>query len=74
MEERRSDEQIKKGGNRAPRALYRWFEVRVTKEEDTWPESHKRSRKWMGYAEARRALAERPELLEALERSGIKKD
>ncbi|OQO08441.1 hypothetical protein B0A48_06311 [Cryoendolithus antarcticus] len=73
VDEKRTDEQIKKGGPHAPRALYRWFEVRVTKEEETWPEAHKRSRMWMSYAEARSRLADRPELLEALERSSIKK-
>jgi len=46
----------------------------VVKEEGEWPESHKRTRCWMSYERAREALRERPELLEALERSGVKRD
>lgn len=55
----------------APKALYQFFEVTVEKEEVEWPEMHKRARQWLSYAEAAMALAERPELLEALERSSI---
>ncbi|MCJ1311658.1 hypothetical protein MMC25_005331 [Agyrium rufum] len=55
----------------APKALYQFYEVSVEKEEDEWPEMHKRARQWMGYAAAREKLAPRPELAEALERSAI---
>ena len=55
----------------APKAIFQFFEVTVEKEEATWPEMHKRTRKWMSYAEAKEALAARPELLEALNRSSI---
>ena len=57
----------------APKAKYQFFEASVDKEEAEWPEKHKRGRRWMKYAEARDALKERPELSEALERSGIKR-
>lgn len=56
---------------KAPKAMFQFFEVGVSKEETTWPEMHKRDRKWMSYCEARDALAARPELLEALNRSTI---
>ena len=55
----------------APRAIFQFFEVTVEKEETKYPEMHKRDRKWMSYHEAKEALASRPELLEALERSSI---
>ena len=55
----------------APRALFQFYEVRVDKEEGEWPEKNKRGRMWMGFREARDALKGRPELLEALEKSGI---
>lgn len=55
----------------APKAIFQFFEVTVEKEESKWPEMNKRSRKWMSYAEAREALATRPELLDALNRSSI---
>jgi len=71
IEEKRTDAQIKKYGALAPRASYRFFAVLVKEEKDTWPEQHKRDRKWMTYKEAREALKDRPELLEALERSSI---
>lgn len=57
----------------APRAAYHFFEAEVEKMEDVFPESGKRSRKWMGYEEARECLRVRPELLDALERSSIVK-
>ena len=53
--------------------MYRFYEVKVKEEKDTWPESHKRTRMWMSYAKAKDMLKERPELLEALERSSIKR-
>ena len=55
----------------APKALYQFYEVTVTREEDDWPEKHKRSRQWASYSEAAEALKARPELLEALNRSTI---
>lgn len=55
----------------APRAVFQFFEVMVEKEEAKWPEMGKRDRKWMSYAEANQALAARPELQEALNRSSI---
>ncbi|KAK4540643.1 hypothetical protein LTR36_008974 [Oleoguttula mirabilis] len=73
IEERRTEAQIKKNGAFAPRALYRFYEVRVNEEKDSWPEKHKRNRQWMSYATAKDQLRDRPELLEALERSSIKR-
>lgn len=55
----------------APQAVYQFFEAVVEKEEDDWPEKHKRARQWMTYAQAAEALAGRPELLDALNRSSI---
>ena len=55
----------------APRASYRFFEASVDQEAQEWPEKHKRGRQWMKYTEAKAALANRPELAEALERSSI---
>ena len=55
----------------APKAMFQFFEVSVEKEATKWPEQHKRGRQWMSYAEARVALAARPELLDALNRSSI---
>ena len=55
----------------APRAVFQFFEAVVDKEEAKWPEMHKRDRKWMSYTEAKSALAARPELLEALNKSSI---
>ena len=72
IDEKRSEAQIKKNP-KAPRAAYRFYEVKVKEEKATWPESHKRERMWMSYAKARDLLKDRPELLEALERSSIKR-
>nr|POE96427.1 diphosphoinositol polyphosphate phosphohydrolase aps1 [Quercus suber] len=72
INEKRSEAQIKKNPF-APRASYRFFEVRVKEEKDSWPEKHKRDRQWMSYAKARECLRDRPELLEALERSNVKR-
>ena len=52
----------------APKASYHFFEATVEKQEAQWPEMHKRSRQWMTYTQARQALADRPELLDALDR------
>ena len=58
---------------KAPRAAYRFYEVRVQEEMKDWPEKHKRDRMWMSYGKAKEMLQGRPELLEALERSSIKR-
>ncbi|KAJ5594883.1 uncharacterized protein N7459_001091 [Penicillium hispanicum] len=55
----------------APKASYQFFEVTVEREETEWPEMHKRKRQWVSYAQAAAALAGRPELLEALNRSSV---
>jgi len=55
----------------APKAIYQFYEVTVEKEYEEWPEKYKRTRCWMGYAEAAGWLQARPELLEALNRSTI---
>ncbi|KAK5014523.1 hypothetical protein LTR39_003099 [Cryomyces antarcticus] len=55
----------------APKAAYRFFEATVEKQEAQWPEMNKRSRQWMTYKQAAEMLAERPELLDALNRSTI---
>ena len=57
----------------APKALYQFYEVTVTREESDWPEKHKRNRQWANFAEASEALKARPELLEALNRSTIRR-
>lgn len=66
--EARTAKQISKD---APKALYQFYEVTVTREEADWPEKHKRNRWWATYTEAREAMKTRPELLEALERSTV---
>ena len=72
IEEKRTEAQIKKNP-KAPRATYRFYEVRVKEEKATWPEQHKRTRMWMSYVKAKELLQHRPELTEALERSSIKR-
>ncbi|KAJ5688725.1 hypothetical protein N7462_003117 [Penicillium macrosclerotiorum] len=57
----------------APKASYQFFEASVDREEPVWPESYKRQRQWVDYAQAAQALASRPELLEALNRSSLKR-
>ncbi|CAK1355209.1 Diphosphoinositol polyphosphate phosphohydrolase aps1 [Cercospora beticola] len=73
IEEKRSEASIRKYGAVAPKALYRFYEVTVTVERETWPEQHKRDRKWMTYRTARELLQDRPELLEALDRCSIRR-
>jgi diphosphoinositol-polyphosphate diphosphatase len=68
IKETRAPKQISKN---APKALYQFYQVTVTREESEWPEKHKRNRQWATYAEAKEALKARPELLEALERCTI---
>jgi diphosphoinositol-polyphosphate diphosphatase len=63
-EKRKADQLTAK----APKASYHFFEATVEKQESVWPEQHKRSRNWFTYNQARAALAERPELLDALDR------
>ncbi|PGH23536.1 hypothetical protein AJ80_02490 [Polytolypa hystricis UAMH7299] len=58
---------------KAPKVLYQFFEVRVDREEAQWPEMHKRKRQWLTYTQAAAAMATRPELLEALNRSSVKR-
>ena len=55
----------------APKAIFQFYEVSVEKEATQWPEKHKRGRQWMTYHEAKDALAPRPELLDALNKSSI---
>lgn len=55
----------------APKAGYHFFEAIVEREEEEWPEMNKRTRQWMAYHQAVIALASRPELLDALNRSTI---
>ena len=57
----------------APKASYQFYEVSVEREEAQWPEQHKRGRQWMLYSQAAQALTARPELLDALNRSSIKR-
>ncbi|KAF1989083.1 hypothetical protein K402DRAFT_327504 [Aulographum hederae CBS 113979] len=52
----------------APKAKYHFYEATVERMESQWPEAHKRSRQWFNYKDASVALADRPELLEALNR------
>ncbi|KAI9746960.1 MAG: hypothetical protein M1815_004800 [Lichina confinis] len=68
IQEMRKAEQVTE---QAPKALYHFFDATVEKEERQWPEMHKRGRKWMFYAEAIVAFKDRPELIEALNRSDI---
>ncbi|EEA26557.1 hypothetical protein TMatcc_005163 [Talaromyces marneffei ATCC 18224] len=57
----------------APKASYQFFEAIVSREEAQWPEMHKRKRQWVTYAQAASALVNRPELLEALNRSSLRR-
>jgi len=70
ISEARTAKQISKN---APKALYQFYQVTVTREEAEWPEKHKRNRQWATYTEAKDALKARPELLEALERCTIQR-
>jgi hypothetical protein len=56
-----------------PRTLYYFFEFAVDREEDRWPEMHKRRRRWLTYEEAAACFRsmDRPELVEALDRSSV---
>lgn len=57
----------------APKASYQFFEATVTEERTNWPEKHKRTRQWYTFSQAAQLLAPRPELLEALKRSSLKR-
>jgi len=57
----------------APKASYHFFEATVTEEKTDWPEKAKRSRQWYSNSQAIQLLNGRPELLEALKRSSLKK-
>jgi diphosphoinositol-polyphosphate diphosphatase len=54
--------------SQAPKAAYHFFEALVEKQETQWPEMNKRSRQWFTFSQAQQALADRPELLDALNR------
>ncbi|KAI9665668.1 MAG: hypothetical protein M1821_003602 [Bathelium mastoideum] len=69
ISEQRQPEQIT---TEAPRAAYHFFEAIVEKLEDRWPEMHRR-RQWMTFAQAEVALRDRPELLDALRRSTMRR-
>lgn len=70
VQDMRTPEQITA---KAPKVLYQFFEVRVDREETQWPEMEKRKRQWITYNQAVSALVNRPELLEALNRSSVKR-
>ena len=59
--------------NGQPRTLYYFFEFHVEREEDCWPEMHKRKRRWLTYQEAATCFTNmnRPEMKEALDRSSV---
>lgn len=59
--------------SQAPKVHFFFCEGTVTEEKADWPEKNNRTRQWCGYAQAAQLLAQRPELLEALKRSSIKK-
>ncbi|SCU87342.1 LAME_0D09714g1_1 [Lachancea meyersii CBS 8951] len=58
-----------------PRSEFHFFEMLAESLAEHYPEVHERSRKWFTYQEALEQLqiAKRPELIEALNRSSIKK-
>lgn len=53
------------------RAVYYFYQATVLEQYDTWPEAHKRERKWFTYSQAMEQLSSRPELQEAIEKSTI---
>jgi len=57
-----------KKSNGSIKTEYHWYEAIVERLEDKWPEMSKRTRMWMTFKQAEAALADRPELLEALRR------
>lgn len=58
-----------------PRSEFHFFELKIEQLFDEFPECHKRQRRFFAYEDAKRELirAKRPELLEALDRSSIKR-
>ncbi|AET38632.1 polyphosphatase DDP1 Ecym_3128 [Eremothecium cymbalariae DBVPG len=58
-----------------PRSEFHFYEMKVSELAKDYPEKRKRDRQWFTYSEAKKQLelAHRPELLEALDRSGIVK-
>lgn len=71
IDEKRHEEQFT---SEAPRAAYHFFEAVVEEMKDEFPEMEKRRRKWVGFEEAKKELAQRPELLDALLRSSIARE
>ncbi|KAK9474562.1 NUDIX hydrolase domain-like protein [Dipodascopsis tothii] len=61
------------GGRVPPKAEYHFFEVAVSRLEDRFPECDRRTRAWVTFAEATGGLIDRPELIEALKRSSIRR-
>ncbi|CEP63423.1 polyphosphatase DDP1 LALA0_S08e02124g [Lachancea lanzarotensis] len=59
-----------------PRSEFHFFEMAVETLAAEYPEAHKRNRKWFTYQDAIEQLqiAKRPELIEALNRSSIRKN
>ncbi|KAK6360270.1 hypothetical protein TWF730_006418 [Orbilia blumenaviensis] len=55
------------------KAIYIFYEMKVEEELTEWPEMKKRKRKWVAYKEAAEKFGSRSEMLDALERSGIKR-
>jgi len=75
IQDPRSTAEIEASKGKTPRSLYYFFEFEVENEAAQWPEMHKRKRRWMTYAEAKRCFEgmNRPELKQALEYSSIDK-
>ncbi|EWC47578.1 hypothetical protein DRE_03198 [Drechslerella stenobrocha 248] len=59
--------------NRSTNAMYIFFEMSVEEELSEWPEMKKRKRKWASYKEAAEKFGSRSEMMDALERSSIKR-
>jgi len=55
---------------------FHFFELKLVRLAEDWPEAHKRRRKWMTYGDARRALLDnkRKQLAEALDMCSVNKD
>jgi len=71
--ESRPPKSSSKSSKKRDKALYRFYQATVLSEETEWPEKNKRERRWMTFIDAWEALKERPELQEALNRSGMKR-
>ncbi|KAJ6260218.1 Diphosphoinositol polyphosphate phosphohydrolase aps1 [Drechslerella dactyloides] len=54
-------------------AVFLFFEMTVEEELSEWPEMKKRKRKWVSYKEAAEKFGSRSEMLDALDRSCIKR-